>query len=178
MHRDLLNISYSEETISACVRGLGQRLAAEYADKNPIFLGILKGSFVFMSDLIRACDFPLEVRFLTASSYGSSTVTSGNVSVSGAPGTEIAGRHVIIVEDILDTGTTLAKIRDMLSAQNPASLKICAFLDKAECRRADISADYVGFTCPAAFFVGYGLDYAERYRNLPYVGVLKPEVYE
>ncbi|MDR3310903.1 MAG: hypoxanthine phosphoribosyltransferase [Oscillospiraceae bacterium] len=175
MHKDVLYIAYSEDEIRRRVRELAAALQSEYADKNPVFIGILKGAFVFMADLVRACGFPLEVQFLKASSYGFAAVTSGTVEVSMSVAAE--NRHILIVEDILDTGRTLKKLRDKLLAQNPASVKICAFLDKTERREADVSADYTGFGCPSEFFVGYGLDYAERYRNLPYIGVLKPEIY-
>jgi hypoxanthine phosphoribosyltransferase len=179
MHRDLLNISYDEGTIRERVLELGLRLAEDYAGKNPVFLGILNGAFMFLADLARACGFPLELRFLRASSYGPAAVTSGTVRLSGDPGAPpLTGRHVLIVEDILDSGVTLSRIRELLLGENPASLRLCAFLDKTSCRRVPIEADYVGFSCEASFFVGYGLDYAERYRNLPYIGVLKPEIYE
>ncbi|MDR0447022.1 MAG: hypoxanthine phosphoribosyltransferase [Oscillospiraceae bacterium] len=174
---DLLKVSYDEGVIKTRVEQLGQQLAADYADKNPVFVGILNGAFVFLSDLARACDFPLELRFLRASSYGSAAVTSGNVKLESGLAEPLTGRHVLIVEDILDSGVTLSRIRELLLAENPASLRLCAFLDKTECRLVPIEADYVGFTCEPSFFVGYGLDYAERYRNLPYIGVLKPEIY-
>jgi hypoxanthine phosphoribosyltransferase len=176
-HKDLEIISYSEETIRRRVAEMGRELAAEYADKKPVFIGILKGAFVFLADLVRACEFPLEPQFLKASSYGMAAVTSGKVDIADALDVDIAGRHVLIVEDIIDTGVTMSRLRELLLAKNPASLKFCAFLDKAERRIADISVDYAGYVTPDAFFVGYGLDYAERYRNLPYIGVLKPELY-
>ncbi|MDR2421681.1 MAG: hypoxanthine phosphoribosyltransferase [Oscillospiraceae bacterium] len=179
MHRDLLNVSYDENAIRKRVIELGLRLAADYAGKNPVFLGILNGAFMFLSDLVRACDFPLELRFLRASSYGASVVTSGTVKLTEPiDSPPLTGRHVLIVEDILDSGVTLSRIRELLLGENPASLRLCAFLDKTSCRRLPIEADYVGFSCEASFFVGYGLDYAGRYRNLPYIGVLKPEIYE
>ncbi|MDR0917236.1 MAG: hypoxanthine phosphoribosyltransferase [Oscillospiraceae bacterium] len=175
MHPDILNISYSEDTISRRVAELGAALSGDYAGKNPVFLGILKGSFVFMADLIRACAFPLDVQFLRASSYGAAAVSSGVVDVQ--LNADVRGRHVVIVEDILDTGITLKRIRELLAEQDPLSVKICAFLDKPARRETDVLCDYTGFTCEPDFFVGYGLDYNERYRNLPYIGVLKPEIY-
>lgn len=177
MHKDILSITYSEEDIRDCIKRLAAELTAEYADKNPVFIGILKGAFVFMADLMRECVFPIESQFLRASSYGNKAVTSGVVNISDDLGIDVRNRHVVIVEDILDTGVTLAHIRSLLLEKEPASLKICALLDKIACRRTDISGDFVGFVCEPAFFVGYGLDYAERYRNMPYIGVLKPEVY-
>jgi hypoxanthine phosphoribosyltransferase len=178
MHRDLLKIAYDENAIKTRVEQLGKLLAADYADKNPVFLGVLNGAFVFLADLIRSCGFPLELRFLRASSYGAAAVTSGVVKLSEPiDSPPLTGRHVLIVEDILDSGSTLSRIRELLLAENPASLRLCAFLDKTDCRRVPIEADYVGFVCEPSFFVGYGLDYAERYRNLPCIGILKPEVY-
>ncbi|MDR1064798.1 MAG: hypoxanthine phosphoribosyltransferase [Oscillospiraceae bacterium] len=178
MNGDLLDISYGEGAIQERVRQLGCELAADYAGKNPVFIGVLNGAFIFLADLVRACEFPLELRFLRASSYGSAAVTSGVVklsdSVSSLP---LTGRHVLIVEDILDSGVTLSRIRELILAESPASLRLCAFLDKTASRQVPIEADYVGFSCGPSFFVGYGLDYAERYRNLPYIGVLKPEIY-
>ncbi|MDR3210113.1 MAG: hypoxanthine phosphoribosyltransferase [Oscillospiraceae bacterium] len=177
MHPDILSVTYSEEAIRQRVSELGETLARDYGGRSPVFIGILKGSFVFLADLIRAVRVPVEVQFLKASSYGAAAVTSGVVDIDAALPIDIAGRHVLLVEDILDTGTTLARLRALLAEKNPASLKVCAFLDKTACHDASVAADYAGFDCPVAFCVGYGLDYAERYRNLPYIGVLKPEVY-
>ncbi|MDR3278030.1 MAG: hypoxanthine phosphoribosyltransferase [Oscillospiraceae bacterium] len=156
---------------------MGRAITADYAGKLPVLLGILKGGFVFLADLMRRIDTPCEVQFLKASSYGVGTATSGRVRLENGLSVDIENRHVLVVEDILDSGVTLSYLLGHLKAQNPASLKLCVFLDKTERRQTPITADYVGFACPDAFFVGYGLDYAERYRNLPYIGVLKPEVY-
>lgn len=177
MHKDVLEILYTAEQIKSRVTELGNMLKMEYADKNPVFVGILKGSFVFYADLIRACDFPLETQFLRASSYKNDAVTSGVVAISEQNELDISGRHVLIVEDIIDSGITLSRILDMLSERNPLSVKVCTFFDKTECRRIDLQSDFVGFTCPNEFLVGYGLDYAERYRNLPYAGILDPRIY-
>ncbi len=177
MHKDVLEILYTEQQIKNCVSQLGDMLECEYAGKNPVFVGILKGSFVFFADLIRACRFPLETQFLRASSYKNEVVSSGVVAVSEQSELDIAGRHVLIVEDIIDSGITLARIVDMLTERSPASLKVCTCFDKTECRKVDLQADYVGYTCPSEFLVGYGLDFAERYRNLPYVGILDPRIY-
>jgi hypoxanthine phosphoribosyltransferase len=177
MHRDIQSVTYSEEDISKRVSELGEELSRDYAGKNPVFIGILKGGFVFLSDLARAVTVPVEIQFLRASSYGDGAVTSGSVDIAKDLSVSVEGRHVLIVEDILDTGMTLLRILELLRRQNPASLKICAFLDKRARRVTPISFDYVGYECEDAFFVGYGLDFAERYRNLPYIGVLKPEIY-
>jgi hypoxanthine phosphoribosyltransferase len=177
MRNDIENIFYSEETIRERVSELGRAITADYKDNFPILLGILKGGFIFLADLMRRIDTPCEVQFLKASSYGAGTVTSGQVSLAAGLTADIENRHVIVVEDILDSGVTLSHLLARLRAQKPASLKLCVFLDKQACRQAPVKVDYMGFACPNAFFVGYGLDYAERYRNLPYIGVLKPEIY-
>ena len=178
MHKDVESITYSEEAIRQRVAELGSELTAEYADKNPIFIGILKGAFVFLADLVRACEFPLETQFLKASSYGAAAVSSGNVDIADLLDADVTGRHILIVEDIIDTGITMSRLRELLLEKKPASLKFCAFLDKIERRTADISVDFAGVVSKDEFFVGYGLDYAEHYRNLPYIGVLKRELYE
>ncbi|MDR0812897.1 MAG: hypoxanthine phosphoribosyltransferase [Oscillospiraceae bacterium] len=177
MNADVESVYYSQEQIQARVAELGRRLEEFYTDKNPIFLCVLKGGCVFFADLIRACAFPLETRFIKASSYRDGVSSSGMVDISGDAGTEIAGRHIVIVEDILDTGITLKRMRAYLEELGPASVSICVLLDKKERRVETVDADYIGFSCDNLFFVGYGLDYAEKYRNLPYVGVLKPEIY-
>ena len=177
MDKDVQEILYTAQQIRTRVMQLGDTLEIEYADKNPVFICILKGSLVFYSDLIRACNFPLETQFLRASSYKDKTTTSGVVAISEQEELNINGRHVIIVEDIIDSGITLARIVDMLSEHNPVSIEICTCFDKAECRKVDLQADYVGFTCPSEFLVGYGLDFAEKYRNLPYVGILNSRIY-
>jgi hypoxanthine phosphoribosyltransferase len=177
MRNDIENISYSEETIRERVAALGRVITADYEGKLPVLLGVLTGGFVFLADLMRRIDTPCEVQFLKASSYGSGTVTSGQVRLANGLSADIENRHVLVVEDILDSGVTLSHLLAHLKAQNPASLKLCVFLDKSERRQTPVAADYVGFACPNAFFVGYGLDYAERYRNLPYIGVLKPKIY-
>lgn len=177
MKNDLKDIIYSEEDIEKRVIELGKQITMDYADKSPLLIGVLKGCFVFFADLSRHIDLGCEIRFLTASSYGFSSVTSGKVRIGNELDYEIKGRDVIIIEDILDSGVTLAALRDFISARSPASLKICALLDKAARRQVPIEADYLGFHCPDEFVVGYGLDYAERYRNLPFIASLKPEIY-
>ncbi len=177
MNNDIEKVYFTEEMIHNRVKELGAMLSADYAEKTPLVVGILKGSFIFMADLVRHIDIPCEIEFIAVSSYGRGTTTSGEVKMTKALGDVVDGRHVIIVEDILDTGVTLEYLRSYLNLFSPASIKICAFLDKPSRRKASVTADYVGYECTDEFFVGYGLDYAERYRNLPYIGSLKPEIY-
>ena len=177
MRDDIKAILYSEEQLRKRVKELGEQINADYAGKSPLMIGVLKGCFVFFADLVRCVDISCEIRFVMASSYGFSTVTSGTVKIGAGFDFVIEGRDVIIVEDILDSGVTLSALRKHISAQNPSSLKICVLLDKPARRLVPVDAEYVGFTCPDEFLVGYGLDYAERYRNLPFVAVLKPEMY-
>jgi len=177
MKESIEKILFSQEEIENRVRELGAQLTKEYAGKKPILIGVLKGCFVFLADIARCIDLNCEVRFITASSYGAGTITSGDVKIGMDFDFEIGGRDVIIIEDILDSGITLTTLKGFISARNPTSLKICTLLDKPARRQAPLYADYVGFECPDEFVVGYGLDYAEIYRNLPYVAVLKPEAY-
>ncbi len=178
MQDDILEVLLSEEDIKARVRELGQKISADYAGEEVFFLGVLKGCFVFMADLLRSVDLYCDMDFMAVSSYGSGTTSTGAVKITKDLNKDIEGKHLIIVEDILDSGVTLSYLKGYLANRKPASIKIVTLLDKPERRKADIKADYFGFTVPDAFVVGYGLDYAERYRNLPYIGVLKPEVYE
>ncbi len=175
---DILEVILDEATIAARIEELGREISASFAGKNPLLLGILKGSFVFMTDLARAIDIPVEVDFMAVSSYGKSTKSSGVVRITKDLDRSIAGRHVLVVEDIVDSGRTLSYLIENLETRNPASVTICTLLDKAEARIADVEAQFVGFPCPNKFVVGYGLDFAERYRNLAYIGELKPEVYQ
>lgn len=176
MHENIESILLSEEKIHARIAELGKELSREYAGKNPLFVGVLKGVVVFYADMVRAVTIPCEFDFMAVSSY-SGTESTGKLNIKKDLGCDITGRHVVILEDILDTGFTLSRTVELLKSRNPASLKICTLLDKPERREAEIEADYVGFAIPNMFVVGYGLDYNERYRNLPYVGVLKPEAY-
>lgn len=160
------------------VERLGAQLAAEYQDKNPLVVGILRGSAPFMMDLVRAMDCYLEIDFMDVSSYGDALESSGNVRILKDLDTDVTGRHVLIVEDIVDSGRTLAKLLDLFATRQAASVKVCTLLDKPERRAVDVTADYVGLSIPNEFVVGYGLDYRQQYRNLPYVGVLKAEVYQ
>ncbi len=177
MRDDMERILLSEEEIRSRIRELGAEITADYAGKEPLFVGVLKGSFVFMADLIRSVDLPCGMDFMVVSSYGKGTKTTGAVKIVKDLSQDIEDRDVVIVEDILDTGVTLSYLTRYLSNRNPASITIATLLDKPERRRAAVQAKYVGFTVPDAFVVGYGLDYAETYRNLPYIGILKPSVY-
>lgn len=178
MHKDIQEILLSEEQIRTRVKELGQELMRDYADKNPIFVGVLKGVVVFYADIIRAFDAHCQMDFMCISSY-KGTKSTGNVLIQKDVSSNLEGRHVVILEDILDTGRSLEFVCSYIKAKGAASLKICTLLDKPEGRApgVNLKADYVGFTIPNAFVVGYGLDCDEKYRNLPYVGILKPEVY-
>ena len=174
MHDDIKTVLVSEEQLKAKVAELGAQISRDYAGKNLVLVSILKGSVVFMADLMRAVSIPCNIDFMVVSSYGgSNTTTSGLVKIIK----DLAGKDVLIVEDILDTGVTLSNLVPMLKMRNPNSVKICTILDKPSRRKANIQPDYEGFQVPDEFVVGYGLDYDEKYRNLPYVGVLKPEIY-
>jgi hypoxanthine phosphoribosyltransferase len=166
------NVLLTEEQIRLKVREMGETLSREYAGKSPILVNILKGGFVFLADLIRSMDIPCEVDFMVVSSYENNHESSGVVRILSDLGLNVEGRHVIIVEDIVDTGLTLDYLRELLLARNPSSLKIVSLLDKSEKRQVNVPIDLVGFRIPNEFVVGYGLDYAQRYRNLPYITVL------
>ena len=178
MHNDIEKILLSEQQIQTRIQELGKVLTKEYADKNPVIVGVLKGVVVFYADMIRHIQVPCQMDFMWLSSYAG-TDSTGKMLVRQDVTADIEGRHVLILEDIFDTGNSLEFTVNHLKKQNPASIKICTLLDKPERRRPGVTvqADYVGFTIPNAFVVGYGLDYNEKYRNLPYVGILKPEVY-
>lgn len=177
MENDILSVLLSEKELKARVSELGQQISADYADKNLLLIGVLKGSVVFMSDLMREITVNAMMDFMAVSSYGAGVKSSGVVRILKDLDRDIHGFDVLIVEDILDSGKTLAYLKGLLLERHPASIKIATLLDKPERREADIAADYVGFNVPNEFVVGYGLDYGEKYRNLPYIGILKPEVY-
>ena len=179
MHQDIECVLLSEDQIRTRVRELGQELMRDYVGKNPIFVGVLKGVVVFYADMVRAFDDHFQMDFMWISSY-SGTRSTGNICVKQDVKTDLTDRHVVILEDILDSGRSLHFVVQHLKEKGAASVRICTLLDKPEGRAPgiDIRADYVGFTIPNAFVVGYGLDYNEKYRNLPYVGILKPRVYE
>lgn len=177
MNNDILKVLLSEEQLDKRVTELGRELSERFQGQEPLFVGVLKGSFVFMSDLVRKVDLKCSVDFMAVSSYGNGTTSTGAVKIMKDLSEDIAGRPIIIVEDILDSGVTLNYLRGYLNNRKPASITIVTLLDKPARRKADIQADFFGFEVPDEFVVGYGLDYAEKYRNLPYVGILKPEVY-
>lgn len=173
----IAEVLFSAEAIAAKVAQLGVELAAHYQGKYPLVVGILNGSFPFMADLVRAMDIELEVDFMAVSSYGAGTKSTGVVRFIKDLEEPIEGRHVLLVEDIVDTGLTLKYLTEALQTRKPASIEVCSLLDKQEKRKEHIEVQWRGFVCPDAFVVGYGLDYAGKYRNLPYVGVLDPKVY-
>lgn len=177
MHDKIGEILLTEEQIQRKVSQLGGELSRDYSGKNPLIVCVLKGALMFVADLTRAMDCPLALDFMAVSSYGASTETSGVVQILKDLESDINGRHVLIVEDIIDTGLTLKYLLNNLQSRNPASLKICTLLDKPSRRQADILPDYCGFEIADKFVVGYGLDFNQNYRNLPYIGVLKPEAY-
>lgn len=177
MHDDIAEILVSEKAIRAKVVELGRRISADYRGEELLLIGLLRGAIVFLSDLMRTIDIPSRLDFIGISSYGAST-KSGAVRLVMDLETDIAGRHVLVVEDIVDTGKTLAYLVENLKARQPASLRVCALLDKPDRRLVPIDVDYVGFEIPDKFVVGYGLDFAEGYRNLPFVGVLKEHLYK
>ena len=168
-----LKVLVSQAELKSTVAKLAEAITRDYRDKNPLLLGILKGVFVFMSDLVRQLDFPLEIEFVRLSSYGSGKQTSGRVKMVQGLELDIEGRHVLVVEDIIDTGTSLSFLLDYLKKKKPASLKLCALTDKPSRRRLPVKIDYLGLTVPDKFLVGYGLDCDEKYRNLPDIYVLE-----
>ena len=178
LRNDIKEVLITEEEIQAKVRELGEQLATDYKDKFPLAIGVLKGAMPFMADLLKRVDAHLEMDFMDVSSYGTAQVSSGEVKIIKDLNTSVEGRDILIVEDIIDSGLTLSYLVELFRYRKAKSIKIVTLLDKPTGRKADIQADYVGFIVPDAFVVGYGLDYIEKYRNLPYVGVLKPEVYQ
>ena len=178
MDKDMAKVLFSQEELQTRIRELGAQLSEDYRGKTPTMVCILKGAIMFYTDLVRSMDIPLTMDFMAVSSYGNSTKSSGEVEIRKDLSTSIEGKHVVIVEDIIDTGHTLFYLKRMLSQRHPASIKVCALLDKFERREADVVADYKAFDIANEFVVGYGLDYAQKYRNLPEIGVLKREIYE
>lgn len=177
MLKDIKSIMISEEEIAKKVKELGRQLTEEYKGKELLIVGILKGCIMFLSDLARAIDLPLTMDFMVVSSYGTTTKSSGVVRIIKDLEREIEGKDVLIVEDIVDTGLTLSYLVENFKTRNPKSVKVCSLLDKPDRRKAQVDIEYVGFKIPDEFVVGYGLDYGENYRNLPFVCVLKPEIY-
>lgn len=178
MLNDIKEVLLSEQQIKEIAKNLGKKISEEYKGKNVLLISILKGAVVFMADIMREIDINCEIDFMVVSSYGSGARTSGNVKIVKDVEIPLSGRDVIIIEDILDSGLTLNYIINMLKERNPNSIEICTLLDKPSGRKAEVYAKYIGIEVPDAFVVGYGLDYAEKYRNLPFIGILKPEVYE
>ena len=177
MEKDILKVLVTEEELKARIQEMGDILYDKFQGKNPLFLSVLKGSFVFMADLVRACQLKSDVEFIAVSSYENATVSSGRVKITHDLQQDITGRDLIIVEDILDSGNTLAFLKQYFMTKGAASITIVTLLDKPSRRTKAITADLAGFTVPDEFVVGYGLDYCQQYRNVPYIGVLKPEVY-
>lgn len=174
---DIAEVLISEEELRAKVQELGAQIAADYKDKNPLLVSVLKGAVVFVADLMRSMDIPLDIDFIATSSYGAGNTSTGVVRILKDLDTDITGRHVLVVEDIVDTGHTLNYLLELLETRQPATLRLCVLLDKPSRREIPVQADYLGFSIPDYFVVGYGLDYAGKYRNLPFIGVLKPELY-
>lgn len=178
MQNDIEKVLYSEEELKNICKRLGEQISEDYKDKNLLLVSVLKGSVIFMGDLMRSITVPCRIDFMAVSSYGSGTVSTGRVKIKKDLDIDISGYDLLVVEDILDSGITLDNLRRILMLRNPKSIKICTLLDKPERRKADIKADYVGTIVPDEFVVGYGLDYDEKYRNLPFIGVLKRSVYD
>ena len=174
---DIQEVLFSEEQLKNRVREIAQQITADYQGKEIMLISVLRGSFVFMADLCRAIDLPCTLDFMAVSSYGKGTKSSGQVQITKDLSEDISDRHIIVVEDILDSGNTLSYLLKILENRHPASIRLCTLLDKPDRRVKPVEVHYSGFTIPDAFVVGYGLDYDERYRNLPYIGVLKPRVY-
>ena len=174
---DIQEVLFSEEQLKNRVREIAQQITADYQGKEIMLISVLRGSFVFMADLCRAIDLPCTVDFMAVSSYGKGTKSSGQVQITKDLSEDITDRHIIVVEDILDSGNTLSYLLQLLQARSPASVRLCTLLDKPSRREKAVEADLSGFVVPDEFVVGYGLDYAQLYRNLPYIGVLKPAVY-
>ena len=177
VHDDIETILISEQDLARRIAELAQHLRAEYAGKDLVLIGVLKGAIMFMTDLARALRLPLEMDFMAVSSYGNATQSSGVVRITKDLDSSIEGRNVLVVEDIVDSGMTLRYLLENLRGRGPASLRVCALLNKHVARKADVEVDLVGFDIPDRFVVGYGLDYAESYRNLPYIGILKQHIY-
>jgi hypoxanthine phosphoribosyltransferase len=179
MYSDIEKVLISDEDIKKRVKVLGREISRDYKDKFPLFVCILRGAFVFLADLVREIDIPISIDFMAISSYSGKTESSGQVKILKDLDTPIEDRHVLIVEDIIDTGLTMDAVTRLLKTRKPKSIKICALLDKVERRIVNnIKVDYYGFRIPNSFVVGYGLDYEEKYRNLPYIGILKEKVYK
>ena len=177
MDQDILKVLHTEEQIAARIKELGDQMYEDFKGRDPLFVSVLRGAFVFMADIVRACQVKSDVEFIAVSSYGNGTSSSGVVQITHDIQQDISGRELIIIEDILDSGNTLNFLKQYFLTKGAKSVTICTLLDKPGRRTKAVNADYVGFEIPDEFVVGYGLDYAQKYRNLPYIGVLKPHVY-
>ncbi|MNQ80805.1 Hypoxanthine-guanine phosphoribosyltransferase [compost metagenome] len=177
MYSDIQEVLYSEEQIQGKIKELGELLSADYEGKNPLVICVLKGAFIFMADLVKQIRVPLEIDFMAVSSYGQSTKSSGVVKIIKDLDVSVEGRHIIIVEDIIDSGLTLSYLIDVLERRNAKTISVVALFNKPARRTVELEPDYAGYVLPDEFVVGYGLDYAEKYRNLPFIGILKPEIY-
>ena len=178
MDQDILKVLYTEKQIAARIESMGMEMYEDLKDKEPLFVSVLRGAFIFMADIVRACQVRSDVEFIAVSSYGNAMSSSGAVQITRDIQQDITGRHLVVIEDILDSGNTLSYLKQYFLAKGAAEVSICTLLDKPSRRTKAITADYTGFTVPDEFVVGYGLDYCQKYRNLPYIGVLKPEVYQ
>lgn len=177
LEKDIQEVLFSQQQLEERVDQIAQEITRDYAGKEIVLISLLRGSFVFMADLCRRIDLPCTIDFMSVSSYGSGTSSTGQVQITKDLSGDISGKHILVVEDILDSGNTLSYLLKLLEQRKPASIRLCTLLDKPERRVKPVDVHYSGFTIPDAFVVGYGLDYAEHYRNLPYIGILKPEVY-
>ena len=177
MDQDILKVLYTKEEIAQRVKELGDQMYEDFKGRNPLFISVLRGAFVFMADIVRACQVPCDVEFIAVSSYGSGTTSSGAVQITHDIQQDISGRDLVVIEDILDSGNTLNFLKQYFLTKGANSVTICTLLDKPTRRTKAVQADYVGFVVPDKFVVGYGLDYDQKYRNLPYIGILKPEIY-
>ena len=178
LEQDIERVLFTEQELKDRVAEIAAQIDKDYAGKEPMLISVLRGSFIFMADLVRSITLPCTVDFMAVSSYGSGTTSSGQVKITKDLSESIEGRDIIVVEDILDSGNTLSYLFQLLQARHPASVRLCTLLDKPSRHTKAVTADYTGFTVDDLFVVGYGLDYAEKYRNLPYIGILKPAVYE
>ena len=177
LEKDIQEVLFSQQQLAERVDQIAQEITRDYAGKEIVLISVLRGSFVFMADLCRRIDLPCTIDFMSVSSYGKGTSSSGQVQITKDLSGDISGKHILVVEDILDSANTLSYLLKLLEQRAPASIRLCTLLDKPERRVKPVEVHYSGFTIPDAFVVGYGLDYAEHYRNLPYIGILKPEVY-
>ena len=178
MDQDILKVLYTEKQIAARIEAMGMEMYEDLKGKDPLFVSVLRGAFIFMADIVRACQVKSDVEFIAVSSYGNAFSSSGAVQITHDIQQDITGRDLVVIEDILDSGNTLNFLKQYFITKGAASVKICTLLDKPSRRTKAITADYIGFVVPDEFVVGYGLDYCQKYRNLPYIGVLKPKVYQ